>query len=917
MLNHHEFEIEDIINKHKSILDNIKEGFSIYEDLSKDKRKLIYCNIQYVEMSGYTYEELINISDTSAVQIEYKDAEKREENIQKNLRGEIYSGIFSWIRPDGKENYIEYTAIPRFVNERKIVIGIDYDITGKIKAEKKSKITVSLLTSILESIADGVIATDNNGNVVLCNRQLARMWAITDDEFNSPNESELLKKVLDQLKNPSNFMEVAYKAQADPNTETFDTLELKNGKIYERYSIPQLIDEKIVGRVWSYRDVTELKISEKLAKTQIKLGIDLLTKTTFKEALPLCLDAIIDVSGMDCGGIYLIDEKIGDMSLACQRKLSDKFIELVSYYEADSNRMKLILLGKPMYINSEFHIENTISKEGIKATACIPISYDGNIVACINIVSHELDSFSEYSKRSIETISTQIGSTIGRIKAQEALQESEEKYRILIENANDGITVSQNGIIKFVNPKIEEISGYSKDELIGKYVIDFVHPEDREQVIEDHYQRLNEGKVDNPIIGKIITKDGRIRWVEKSGVLINWEDSPAILSFVNDVTEKRKMEEEIFKIQKLESVGTLAGGIAHDFNNILTGILGNISLARMFLDQKDKASARLAEAEKAAYRAKDLTSQLLTFSKGGDPILKIASISDIISEATSFALSGSKSAYNINFPDDLWTVFVDEGQINQVINNLIINADQAMPQGGIIDISLKNVVIDKDSSLPLEAGHYVKIDISDQGIGIPEEHLPKIFDPYFTTKQKGSGLGLAITYSIIRKHNAHIAVDSKLGLGTTFTIYIPASSKQMDKKEENQENIDKGIGKILIMDDTEIIRELLSEMLMQAGYEVVLTSDGSEAIETYIDAMNSGKPFDVTIIDLTVPGGMGGIDTIIALREFDPNIRAIVSSGYSNNPIMSNFREYGFDAVIVKPYKPNELYKLLQEVIEK
>jgi putative nucleotidyltransferase with HDIG domain len=390
-----------------------------------------------------------------------------------------------------------------------------------------------------------------------------------------------------------------------------------------------------------------------------------------------------------------------------------------------------------------------------------------------------------------------------------------------------------------------------------------------------------------------------------------------VMLLKKSISEKQQMEKEILRAQKLESIGIIAGGIAHDFNNILTAISGNVSLAKMYVKPGEKAFEKLTQAEKAAFRAKDLTRQLLTFSKkGGAPDKTTISIAELAKDSAGFALRGSNVRLKFSLPDDLSLVDVDEGQINQVINNLIINADQAMPEGGTIWLTAENVTVGQQNSSPLKEGKYVKVTIKDQGVGIPKAAISKIFDPYFTTKPKGSGLGLATAYSIIKKHEGYINVESELNSGTTFFIYLPASQKESVTLKDEEKKPHGGKGKILIMDDEKEIRDLVGEMLESIGYEVEFAIDGTEAIQTYKLAKKSKNLFDVVIIDLTVPGGMGGRDAIQKLREIDPEVRAIVSSGYTNDPVMIDFKKYGFSDVIAKPYKLAELSEVLHRTIK-
>ncbi|MHB8482506.1 MAG: hybrid sensor histidine kinase/response regulator [Nitrospiria bacterium] len=379
--------------------------------------------------------------------------------------------------------------------------------------------------------------------------------------------------------------------------------------------------------------------------------------------------------------------------------------------------------------------------------------------------------------------------------------------------------------------------------------------------------------------------------------------------------ERKKMEEILVKARKLESVGILAGGIAHDFNNLLTAILGNISLALLSVDPKDPAYERLSAAEKASLRAKELTRQLLTFSKGGGPVKKLASIGDIIREAASFAVRGTHVLCEYTFPPDLWTVEVDAGQISQVINNLIINATQASAEGGKIKITAENISSISGENIALKPGKYVKVSVSDNGAGISEELLPRIFDPYFTTKPNGNGLGLATSYSIIKKHGGEITVYSRLGSGTTFFIFLPALEKSLPSKKGRELSPQKGKGRVLVMDDEEIIREVTNQMLNELGYEACLACSGTETISLYQNAMELDHPFDAVILDLTVPGGVGGKETMQKLIELDPLVKAVASTGYSNDPVMANCKKYRFQAIITKPYRIQDLGKVLHSIL--
>jgi PAS domain S-box-containing protein len=505
-----------------------------------------------------------------------------------------------------------------------------------------------------------------------------------------------------------------------------------------------------------------------------------------------------------------------------------------------------------------------------------------------------------------------------RERIESALRESEEKYRTIVETVEDGYyEVDLKGNFLFVNEPACEMVGFSRTEMIGANYCRGMSPEETARIWGLFNTILKTGRSLSAVDGRIIRKDGTERDVQFSAALVKKPDGRAkgFRGIIRDVTEQKRAEAELSRLEKLESVGVLAGGIAHDFNNILTAIQGNISLAKLYSPPGGKVLERLEEAERASIRARDLTQQLLTFSRGGAPIKRTASVADIACESCEFALRGSNVRCEFAFPEEMWSVEVDPGQISQVVSNLVINADQAMPQGGVVYLSGENVVVEKGSGVPLPEGKYVAISIQDQGHGIAEEHLSKIFDPYFTTKQKGSGLGLATAYSIVKNHEGLITVESKLGAGSTFRVLLPASEKQLPPALERPENLVGGLGRVLIMDDEEPIRTVASEMLSLLGYEAEVARDGFEALERCEIARQGGRPFDAVILDLTVPGSMGGAEAIQRIRDAQPGIKALVSSGYSNDPVMADHGRFGFDGVVAKPYSAKDVGNALKQVM--
>jgi len=510
------------------------------------------------------------------------------------------------------------------------------------------------------------------------------------------------------------------------------------------------------------------------------------------------------------------------------------------------------------------------------------------------------------------------------ILAQEAeLRENEEKYRGLIETTNTGyVIVDAEGKVLDANSEYARLTGYNDiKEILGRSVIEWTVEHDQGKNVAALEQCMKTGIVKHLELD-YIGRDGWSIPVEINATAISTSEGVKILSLVRDISDRRRAEDEKAKLeaqlveaQKMEAIGTLAGGIAHDFNNILTAIIGNISIAMLDFQMKEQSRERLNQAEKACQQAQNLSKQLLTFSRGGVPIKQVVSIKRLITESASFACRGSQVKYEFSLPDDLWAVEADPGQISQVFQNLVINAIQAMPTGGRIKIRAENMEGGAGSDLPIHFGRYIKISIKDEGIGISAGHLSRIFDPYFTTKQKGSGLGLAISYSIIKNHHGHISVESELGIGTTFNVYLPASYQKIIQPPKENMEIFSGKGKILVMDDEAMVREVLDKMLLYLGYEVKFAKDGAEAIEFFTQSEKSGDHFAAVIFDLTVPGGMGGKEAMARLLEIDPRIKGIVSSGYSDDPIMADFRKYGFKGVTAKPYRITELSKILQEVV--
>jgi PAS domain S-box-containing protein len=541
-----------------------------------------------------------------------------------------------------------------------------------------------------------------------------------------------------------------------------------------------------------------------------------------------------------------------------------------------------------------------------------------------NAMAHKLKiSFATLEHKVDERTADLIDAKIEAEKINQDLRAAGASIQALLDNYPVGILfVNYDRVIKRVNAEMTRISGYSREELEGDTTRKF-YPS--QQIYEENGQR------NYPILRKngffelqndLLRKDG-------TAVTCHWrartiaspegmDEMEGVVWSVEDISQRLRLEEELLKVKKLDSIAVLAGGIAHDFNNILVAVIGNVSLAERLIDEHHQARELLARAVRATLRAKDLVVRLLAFASGGEPVRGTASLPELLRETVPFVLSGSNVRCEYDIPASLWAVNMDRGQIAQVFQNLVLNADQSMPDGGTLSISCANVEVAADD-IPagLRQGRYVRVLVRDSGHGIPAEHIDRIFDPYFSTKEKdsnkGSGLGLSIVHSIVMRHEGKIAVQSTPKEGTTFTVFLPALDADLVVEGGGVETITKGKGRIMIMDDEEIIRNVVCDMLSYLGFEGIEARDGHEALALYERSLREGCKIDAVIMDLTIPGGMGGKEAVQRLLLLDPQAKAIVSSGYSHD--LSDYRNAGFVDIVSKPYQLLDLSKVLSTVL--
>ncbi len=779
---------------------------------------------------------------------------------------------------------------------------------------QKAEAATAQNRAIIDNTLDGVITVDERGLIQSVNPAAERIFVQNAQDVIGQTVSLLFPQRLffHDMKNAGRGAIIAV------------------GQRQGYYPFPieiSLSTMEVAGRkqfVAIVRDVSERQKSEDTLR-QISLGVSTTTGEEFLRSLLKQLSKalqndfafLVELSGTGPEQFTtLAVAEQGDVIRHGQCDLTH-----TAFAEAIAKGFRSHLGG----VRWKFIEDKTLHELAIESFIAAPlIDHQGRTVGLIGILDRKSLQDTQIIESTLQIFAARAAAEIERKRSEEALSAEKERLAVTMRSMADGfITIDNTGSILMLNAVAEHLTGWTQEEATGRplgTIFQIRHERNRKRCAHA-LQRIVEAGIAEGLDGAtlLIARDGTERLIESNAAPIRDKANGRLGAIVvfRDVTEKRRMDEERAKADKLESLGVVAGGIAHDFNNLLTTILGNLSLALLKPDLDLEVGERLGAAKRATNRAHELALQLLTFAKGGAPIKQAASIAQLLRDTLSLTLHGSKVSCEFTIADDLHAVEIDPGQISQVISNLAINADQAMPAGGILHVSAENFELPADSvSLGLRAGRWVRISLHDQGIGIPEEYVKKIFDPYFTTKPKGSGLGLATAYSIIKSHSGLIAVDSQPGEGSTFTICLPASEKEL-RTAGASEPVPKapGSARVLVLDDEEAICMLVTCALEPLGYEVTETNDGKQAIAAYEKALQEGRPYDLVISDLTIPGGMGGHETIKHLHALDPNVRAIVSSGYANDPVMSRHEEYGFCGMIAKPYEIDALGRKVAEVL--
>jgi PAS domain S-box-containing protein len=798
----------------------------------------------------------------------------------------------------GREVWLETKLIPVCGKDGQFetLLGISRDITDRKKAQEAVVERERFYSNVFSSILDGISIVGKDLTIVRVNPVMEQWYP-----YSIPLAGKKCYEAYHQAGKPCEICPTIETLRTGKAAHAVVPKRQKNGVVcgwMDLHSFP-LVDSA-TGEIWgvieNVRDITEQKkIEEELRQSE----------EMFRT---LADTAEVGIFIVKNSRYCYVNRYIQGMSgYSLQEIYSMNFLKLIhpDFVDTIKKRYQSRMKGEPLGPQVEF---KGVKKNGEAIWLLMSsglIEYEGEQAVLATIIN-----------------------ITERKKIEQALAMEKDRLDVTLSSIGDSvISTDSTGTVITINKMAETLTGYNRDEAVGKPIDDICRVLDEKT--GESFDRIFCGMIEKhgitpyKTLCTIVSRDNSQYRVDLSVAPITDNNGAAIgiVLVFRDITEKQKLEAELFKARKLESLGVLAGGIAHDFNNILTGVITNLFMSKLGLPADGESYKLLIDAEKACFRASRLTKQLLTFSKGGAPVKEVCSIKELIEETVGFCLSGSNAGYRLELPDDLSAANVDKGQIDQVLNNLLINAQQAMPLGGTIVVSAENMEISRENEaidqrlLALAPGAYVKVSISDEGMGIAQADLEKIFDPYFTTKARGNGLGLTTSYSIIKNHNGVITVDSELGRGSVFSFYLPAADLSMETAGDQEKPQPRGNSKILVMDDDDAVRSVISRLLQGYGYKVHCTATGDETIAAYKSAFGNGEVFDVVIMDLTIPGGIGGKETVKLLREFDPDVKAIVSSGYSNDPIMANFRDYGFKGVIVKPFNIEDFVRTVESVI--
>ena len=782
---------------------------------------------------------------------------------------------------------------------------------GFVAQLRKTESTIAQTHAILATTQDGVVVVDDQGLIRSINPAAEQMFEQRGDSMLGKSISILIPQRL------------FFHDMASVGRGSIMTVGHRKG--YFQFPIEISLSAITVNGSRQFcaiiRDVTERKRSEETLK-KIGLGVSGATGEEFVRSLLKQLSKALD---HDRAFLVELTGPVGTPTALLTIAERGELRPTVSLDLTNSACLSVLTGGFRAYserARASFPEDSLLADSAAEAFVGMPLNDHSNVpIGVMGVLDCRPVREVQLIESTLQIFAARAAAEIERKRYEGALAAEKERLTVTLRSIADGcISLDNDGHVLMLNPVAERLTGWNQKTAVGKDLGEIVNllDERTRKRCQHALSRIvatgNAESLGSKVI--LVNRDGTERFVESNSSPIRDHAGRkvGVVIVLRDITERQRLEEEQQKAEKLESLGVVAGGIAHDFNNLFTAILGNISLA-LSASPDEIIAERLGIARKSTQRAQELAGQLLTFASGGAPVKQTTSLDDLLRHTVACALTGPRVVADFQIKDDLWPVEADPTQVSQVISSLAANAEQAMTAGGRVEVVAGNLELPYASpSLGLPPGRWVFFSIRDEGVGIPEQYLAKIFDPYFTTKAKGTGLGLATAYSIVKNHGGTIQVDSTPGAGSTFTIYLPASDNPIPPAKSDVP-VPKGSGRVLVLDDEEVICMLVTCALEPLGYQVVETNDPLTAISKYEESMRDGRKFDLVISDLTMPGTMGGQEAIKHLRKLDPDVRAIVSSGYASDPVMSRFEEFGFSGMIAKPYEIDALGRKVAEVM--
>ncbi len=889
--------------KYRNIFETIMEG--IYQ--TTPEGRFVIINPSFAAICGYASPEEMMEKVTDIPNQLYANPEDRlrfqkriaaegrvqgfEVQFKHPTKGLVWVSIYSKAIRDEQGNIRYYD-------------GTIEDITERKRAEDAFRDAHRRLDEIIEFLPDATFVIDADRKVIAWNKAIEKMTGVPKTEMIGMGNYEYALPFYGERR--PILIDLAFLPDAEFEKGKYDIAERTADTIYGEVYVPKTYGGKgaylyaaasrlldaagnIIGAIESIRDITERKKTEEALRE---------SEEKYRAIVENMQEGYHEV---DIKGNFIF--------------FNESMRKIIGY-----EREELLGMNNRQYADEEntrkiYQVYNRVYRTGepVKNFEWQIIRKDGDrrdIDVSISLI-RDTEGHSTGFRGIVRDITD-------RKQAEEKLRESEEQYRLLVKNANDAIFIAQDGVIKFPNTKTIEILEYTAEELARIPFTQHIHPEDRDIVVARHRKRL-QGESLPPVYSfRVLNRSGKELWFEINAVQINWGGRPATLNFMRDVTEQKRLEAQLIQAQKMEAVGTLAGGLAHDFNNLLTGILGNASLAKTGMDPSDQNYGRLQNIETIVESAAGLTRQLLAFSRGGRVEVRASNINEVIEKtATIFSRTRKEVALHQNLDKDLWPAEMDRGQMEQVFMNLFVNAWQAMPGGGNLYLDTINTVLtETDLKHPyMKPGRYVKVSVTDTGTGMDAKTRARIFEPFFTTKEmgRGTGLGLAMVYGIVKGHNGYINVYSEPGRGTTFSIYLPASEKEVPQEASLSRDVFRGTETILIVDDEQMNLDVSKEILELFGYTVHTASSGTEALALY-----DGKKEEIGLIllDMIMPGMSGG-ETYDRMKELNPDIRVILCSGYSIDGDARKIMDRGCNGFIQKPFNLSDLSRKIREVLDK